>query len=70
MSDVFVWEMAGPKERADMVRMHQKLLIPELCKLFGLTEYGVDAIMNGANWAPACSAAKARTVATLPAQHA
>lgn len=52
----FVWATATPEERADMVRSHNLLSIPELCKLFGLTEYGVDAIQKGANWAPACSA--------------
>ena len=50
-----VWATMGPKERADMVRSHRQLSIPELCELFGLTEYGVDAILKGANWAPACS---------------
>ena len=44
--------MAVPKERADWVRVHREYSIPELRKLFDLTEDGVVAILKGDDWRP------------------
>ena len=48
----FTWFGAGPKERADWVRVHREQSIQELRRLFNLTEDGTVAILRGDDWRP------------------
>ena len=48
----FTWLGAGPNERANWVRQHREFSIPDLRKLFNLTENGLVAILKGDDWRP------------------
>lgn len=48
---MFSWDAATLKERADWIRRHRKTLCREQVRdLFKLTDEGIDAIYNGADW--------------------
>ncbi len=47
----FIWIFASPKDRAEFIRSSHDNLNPErLCDLFGLTEKGLEAVLNGEDW--------------------
>lgn len=50
----WAWKTGTPRERADMVRSHQRLFagVDGLCGLFALTSTGAFAIIGGDDWRP------------------
>lgn len=49
----WTWEAGTPRERGEIIRQHRiRMSNDDICALFGLTETGADAILNGADWHP------------------